>query len=483
MLANTVHSQTTHLRKKLSLTAFVTALLASSHFAAVSTVATGVALSSVSTQSHALAQNDFSNLVTQVVPAVVRINVTKEVGKQNSQYQQIPEEWRHFFGIPRQRARLQSAHGSGFFITDEYLLTNHHVIEGADNITITLNDRREVDATLVGSDKRTDVAVLKVKPNHFPTLTIGDSKALKVGEPVLAIGSPFGFDYSASAGIVSATSRNLSQENAVPFIQTDVALNPGNSGGPLFNKHGQVVGINSRIFSGTGGYMGLSFSIPIDLAMDVYQQIRDNGMVSRAYLGVFPQDIDRNLAEVYNLERPTGALITRVSDGTGADRAGIKSGDIILEYNDQTINRATDLINAINRSRIDDRFTVLVQRDNRKKTLSGKLGAAPDTTEKVIEKPDQKENAVKLGLTLRDLSPSEQSRAQAKGVYVAGINPTGLAARAQIKRGDVITRLNGRSTPTVRRFAQALNSLPKKGVVEIRLVRRGSPAIFGMRID
>lgn len=443
---------------------------------------TGVGLTTLSTHSHALVQNDFSNLVEQVAPAVVRVNVTKEVGK-NLQYNDIPEEWRRFFGIPKQQSRLQSGYGSAFFITDEYLLTNHHVIEGADNITITFNDRREVDVEVVGSDERTDVAVLKVKPNNYPKLRIGNSKSLKVGEPVLAIGSPFGFDYSASAGIVSATSRNLSQENAVPFIQTDVALNPGNSGGPLFNQHGEVIGINSRIFSGTGGYMGLSFSIPIDLAMDVYQQIRDNGMVSRAYLGVYPQDIDRNLAEVYKLGRPTGTLVTKVSPDTAADRAGLKSGDIILEYNGQTINRAADIITAIGRARVGDHFTLLVQRDGQNRTLSGKFGKAPDTTEKVTQKMSEKDNAAKLGLGIRNLTASEQSRSRAKGVLVTSIDATGLAGKARLKRGDVITRLNGRKTPNVRSFARALDSLPNRGVVEVRIMRRGVPAIFGMRVD
>ncbi|MGI9340634.1 MAG: trypsin-like peptidase domain-containing protein, partial [Psychrobacter sp.] len=250
-----------------------------------------------------VASTDFSDLVQQVTPGVARVNVTTNISDEELAQAQTAELLRQFFGdrlrLPDRPATpaIENAYGTGFFVTkDGYMLTNHHVVEGADKITVTLNDRTELDAVLVGSDERSDVAVLKVKGSQFPALSIGDSNLLKVGEPVLAIGSPFGFDYSASAGIVSAKSRSFSRETSVPFIQTDVALNPGNSGGPLFNKRGEVIGINSRIFSGTGGYMGLSFSIPMNAAMDIYEQLKTNGEVTRAYLGIYPQDIDRNLA-------------------------------------------------------------------------------------------------------------------------------------------------------------------------------------------
>lgn len=242
-------------------------------------------------QTQAASTVDFSNLVEQVSPAVVSVNVVKKMTQEELLQQQVPELLRRFFGnqviIPQQQVpQEKTGYGSAFFISkDGYLLTNHHVVENASRISITLNDRREIDATVVGSDERTDVALLKVNGSSFPALRIGNVDQLKVGEPVLAIGSPFGFDYSASAGIVSAKSRSMMGETSVPFIQTDVALNPGNSGGPLFNQRGEVVGVNSRIFSGTGGYMGLSFSIPIDVAMDVAEQLKSNGKVIRSYLG------------------------------------------------------------------------------------------------------------------------------------------------------------------------------------------------------
>ena len=316
-------------------------------YAAVFTVAAA--------QVNAASPVDFSSLVEQVSPAVVSVNVVKKMTQEELLQQQVPEILRRFFGnqviIPQQQGpQEKTAYGSAFFISkDGYLLTNRHVIDDASRITITLNDRRELDATLVGSDERTDIALLKVNGASFPELKIGDSNQLKVGEPVLAIGSPFGFDYSASAGIVSAKSRNMSGETSVPFIQTDAALNPGNSGGPLFNQRGEVVGVNSRIFSGTGGYMGLSFSIPIDVAMDVVQQLKTNGKVTRSYLGVMLQDIDRNLADAYKLPKPEGSLINQVSPKSPAEKAGLKSGDVILKLNGNSISRTSDLIYRLNR--------------------------------------------------------------------------------------------------------------------------------------
>ncbi|MFW2722711.1 trypsin-like peptidase domain-containing protein, partial [Acinetobacter baumannii] len=298
---------------------------------------------------------DFSNLVEQVSPAVVSVNVVKKMTQDELLQQQVPEILKRFFGnqviIPQQQGpQEKTAYGSAFFISkDGYLLTNHHVIENASRISITLNDRREIDATVVGSDERTDVALLKVNGTNYPALRVGNVDRLRVGEPVLAIGSPFGFDYSASAGIVSAKSRNMSGETSVPFIQTDVALNPGNSGGPLFNQNGEVVGVNSRIFSGTGGYMGLSFSIPIDVAMDVAEQLKTKGKVTRSYLGVMMQDIDRNLADAYKLPKPEGALITQVSPNSPAQKAGLRAGDVILKLNGASVLRTSDLLYALNK--------------------------------------------------------------------------------------------------------------------------------------
>lgn len=449
----------------------------------------GVPLLTLPTIANAMSTSvDFSTLVSQVSPSVARVNVTKKISEQDLAQAQTAELLRQFFGgrvqIPNpQQSLIESAYGTAFFITnDGYMLTNNHVIEGADKITVTLTDRRELDAKVVGSDERTDVAVLKVEGSGFPALPIGNSSMIKVGEPVLAIGSPFGFDYSASAGIVSAKSRNFSRDNSVPFIQTDVALNPGNSGGPLFNKKGEVIGVNSRIFTGTGGYMGLSFSIPIDLAMDIYQQIRTQGKVVRAYLGVFPQDIDRNLAEAFGLAKPQGALITKVSPDTPADKAGLKSGDIVLSYNGKNINTASDLFNYINQSKPKDKFTLKVQRNKQVMNLQGQLMEAPKDVSSEST-AYMSENTVRLGIRLRNLEDDEQKALNGRGVLVTAVDPIGLASRSGLRAGDVILQLNQQPIRNASDFAKIVRSLPKKGVVTIEILRQGVPVIIGLRVE
>ncbi|WP_416376076.1 Do family serine endopeptidase [Psychrobacter celer] len=451
----------------------------------------GVYTTAMPSAHAAVTTADFSDLVQQVTPAVARVNVTKTVSEAELAKAQTAELLRQFFGdrlrIPDQAATpaIEHAYGTAFFVTTNgYMLTNHHVVEGADKITVTLNDRTELDATLVGSDERSDVAVLKVSGKQFPALPIGDSNGLKVGEPVLAIGSPFGFDYSASAGIVSAKSRNFSRDTSVPFIQTDVALNPGNSGGPLFNQRGEVIGINSRIFSGTGGYMGLSFSIPIDAAMDIYEQLKTNGEVARAYLGIYPQDIDRNLAEAYNLARPQGALLTRVSPDSPAQKAGLRPGDIILQYNDAQIMRASDLLNLLNRAKPNDAFHVQIQRDGKRMLARGTLAYAPNDVR--AQSGDQQDNDIQLGLRLRDLTADEQAELAVDnktGILVTTVDPTGLAARSGIMAGDVITNFHQKPIKKVTDFSSAISTLPKKGVVTIEVIRQGVPGIIGLRIE
>ncbi|MGP5360625.1 Do family serine endopeptidase [Psychrobacter celer] len=460
-------------------------------FAMSTAMLAGVYTTAMPSAHAAVTTADFSDLVQQVTPAVARVNVTKTVSEAELAKAQTAELLRQFFGdrlrIPDQAATpaIEHAYGTAFFVTTNgYMLTNHHVVEGADKITVTLNDRTELDATLVGSDERSDVAVLKVSGKQFPALPIGDSNGLKVGEPVLAIGSPFGFDYSASAGIVSAKSRNFSRDTSVPFIQTDVALNPGNSGGPLFNQRGEVIGINSRIFSGTGGYMGLSFSIPIDAAMDIYEQLKTNGEVARAYLGIYPQDIDRNLAEAYNLARPQGALLTRVSPDSPAQKAGLKSGDIILQYNDAQIMRASDLLNLLNRAKPNDAFHVQIQRDGKRMLARGTLAYAPNDVR--AQSGDQQDNDIQLGLRLRDLTADEQAELAVDnktGILVTTVDPTGLAARSGIMAGDVITNFHQKPIKKVTDFSNAISTLPKKGVVTIEVIRQGVPGIIGLRIE
>lgn len=444
--------------------------------------------------AHAAAPIDFSDIVAQVSPAVVRVTVVKKMTKEEEEIQQqLPEMLKKYYGNkspiqnPPKTLPEQKSYGSAFFISqDGYLLTNRHVVDDIKKVTVTLIDRRELDADVVGTDERTDVALLKVKGDHYPSLKPGDSDKLRVGEPVLAIGSPFGFDYSASAGIVSATSRSVTSDGAVPFIQSDVALNPGNSGGPLFNQHGEVIGVNSRIFSGTGGYMGLSFSIPIDLAIGIADQLKNGGKVSRSYLGVYPQDIDRNLAELYHLPKPEGALVVKISPDSAASIAGVKEGDIILSFNDQTVSQASDLINYINRTRPNTVVVLGIQRDGKRLTLSPKLKAATtddDAEEKAARDAANDHSVNIIGLKAHDMTDKESVDAAVKGVVVDSVEPDGIANSAQIQAGDVIVRLNNHLTPNLTQFYAAQKALPKKGVVEVIVIRDNTPRRAGLRIE
>ena len=442
-------------------------------------------------QVNASAPVDFSNLVEQVSPGVVSVNVVKKMSQEELLQQQVPEILKRFFGnqiiIPEQQApREKTAFGSAFFISkDGYLLTNHHVVEDASEVTIVLNDRREIDAKVVGSDARTDVALLKVSGSNFPSLATGNIDQLKVGQPVLAIGSPFGFDYSASAGIVSAKSRNMLGETSVPFIQTDVALNPGNSGGPLFNQQGQVVGVNSRIFSGTGGYMGLSFSIPIDVAMDVADQLKKNGKVTRSYLGVMLQDIDRNLAEAYKLSKPEGSLITQVAPNSPASKAGMRAGDVILKFNGTPISRTSDLLNYLNRTSPNQSINLEVLRDDKPRVISATLTTSPDDTpaKSTGALTTKAQKGPILGISIRGLSPAELERLNVKGgVYVQDVVRGGLAAQSRIQAGDVITQINGKQISGANDFVESVSNLKNNTVARVAIVRQDQNAILGLRI-
>lgn len=450
-------------------------------YAAVFTVA--------SVQTQAAGPVDFSNLVEQVSPAVVSVNVVKKLSQEELLQQQVPEILRRFFGnqvvIPQQKMpQEKTGYGSAFFISkDGYLLTNHHVVEDASKVTIVLNDRREIDATVVGSDERTDVALLKVKGSNFPELRTGNVDRLRVGEPVLAIGSPFGFDYSASAGIVSAKMRNMMGETSVPFIQTDVALNPGNSGGPLFNQSGEVVGVNSRIFSGTGGYMGLSFSIPIDVAMDVADQLKKNGKVTRAYLGVMLQDIDRNLAESYNLSKPEGSLITQVAPNSPAAKAGFKVGDVILKFNGTPISRTGELLNYLNRTGPNQSIQLEVLRDDKRQNISATLITAPDDTPAKAETTPVKKGPV-IGVSIRNLNADELKQLSLKGgVLIQDVRAGGIASQARIQPGDVVTQVNNKAVNNAEDFVKVISELKNGSIARVSLIRQGQSAIVGMRIQ
>ena len=435
----------------------------------------------------AAALPDFTELVKDNEAAVVNISTVGEapsrMNRRGPRNDQLEEFFRRF-GPPQQREnqpRLRPRSlGSGFIIeSDGYILTNNHVVDGAEKIMVRLSNREEYEAELVGTDPRSDLALLKVSADkRLPALIMGDSDELEVGEWVLAIGSPFGFDYSVTAGIVSAKGRSLSNPqtgNYVPFIQTDVAINPGNSGGPLFNLDGEVVGINSQIYSNSGGFMGVSFAIPIEMAMDVVKQLKDKGRVSRGWLGVEILEVSRDLALSYGLERPRGALVARVMEGSPAADAGLQEEDIIVEFNGQDIERSGELPQFVGRAPVGEPSRLTVVRSGKKKKLSVTIGELPDQAG-LTSGPKQSSQDNKIGLTVRDLS--EQTKEQMgidSGVEV--IAARGVAGDAGLMPRDIILRM--RTKPVV--DSKALDDIiadVKPGSIVPVLVLRQQRRIF-----
>jgi len=438
---------------------------------------------------------DFTGLIEKNSPAVVKIHT--EV-KPKSRYglpqgydQQMPELFRHFFGDPRfyqQDQPPRQGMGSGFVVESEgYILTNHHVVADADKITVKLTDRDEYEAELIGTDPRSDLALLKIEAEDLPTVKFVKGEA-KVGEWVLAIGSPFGLDYSVSQGIVSAIGRSLpteSGENYVPFIQTDVAINPGNSGGPLFNLDGEVVGINSQIFTRSGGYMGLSFAIPAFLAESVIEQLKENGYVSRGWLGVSIQEVDKNLADSFGLKKPRGALVSQLIPDGPADKGGIENGDIILEFNGTAIKKSGDLPHVVGASPSGSEAELLVLRKGKEKTITMELGELPEDPSQMISQQDSEpktDNA--LGLIVENIdSKVKQELAVPGGVVVREIVPESPAEQTGLMPGDVITQLGFESIENIESFEAQSEALEGKGPQPIRFFRRGHPVFRTINVE
>lgn len=444
---------------------------------------------------------DFTRLVEAYGPAVVNIS-TKQVTKQPMlpRGMEIPDlpkgtPWddlfRHFFGDGNGNDGAPQEHetrslGSGFIIDSSgYILTNNHVVDGADEIVVRLSDRRQLVAKVIGADERSDIALLKVEADHLPVVKIGKSSELKVGEWVMAIGTPFGFDHSVSVGVVSALGRSLPSENYVPFIQTDVAINPGNSGGPLFNLDGEVVGINSQIYSRTGGFMGLSFAIPIDVAMDVVSQIKEQGYVSRGWLGVLIQDVTRELAESFGMEKPMGALVSRVLDNSPASKAGLEVGDVIVEYNGKEINYSSDLPPLVGRTRVGNKAKIKVLRDGKIKTLLVQIGELPPDEEiqKSQAETPKKIKTDRLGLSVTDLTADQRKELELNGggVIVEQIED-GAASSAGIQRGDVIAKLNGKTVTNAKQFKELVDDLPEGKSVPVLVIRRSGPMFLALKV-
>ena len=437
---------------------------------------------------------DFTVLAEKYSPTVVKILTeynNKNTAADVMPDQQAPEIFRHFFGDdprfypqqpygPGQRQPPRQGMGSGFIVAaDGYIVTNNHVVENADKIVVSLSDGDEYSATLVGTDPRSDLALIKIEAKNLSAATFSKDGA-KVGEWVLAIGSPFGLDYSVSAGIVSAMGRSLPSQdssNYVPFIQTDVAINPGNSGGPLFNLDGEVVGINSQIFTRSGGYMGLSFAIPADLAVGVIGQLKSKGFVSRGWLGVSIQDVDKNLASSFGLDKPRGALVAQLVPNSPS-KSVLQDGDIILAFNGNAIKKSSDLPHLVGATPADTVVTLKVLRDRKEKTLTMKLGELPDDPmQQAALKPAARtsgDNALGLAVETLD-AQARRELAISGGVVVREVVPDSPGDATGLVPGDVITQLGLVPINTDADFKKQSAALPKGSPQAIRFFRRGQP--------
>src|SRR5512139_700632 len=429
---------------------------------------------------------DVADLVEKQGPAVVNISTTKLVkrGAEGSPFafpddEAMQEFFRRFFpGGPGGSGPIQEiparGAGSGFIVSsDGYILTNAHVVKGADQVEVKLIDKRKFTAKVVGADSRTDVAVIKITASNLPTVKLGDPDKLRVGEAVVAIGSPFGFENSVTAGIVSAKGRSLPSESYVPYIQTDVPINPGNSGGPLFNMKGEVVGINSQIYSRSGGYQGVSFAIPIDVAMDVAEQLKSHGHVTRGWLGVVIQEVTADLADSFGLDRPRGALVSQVQADSPAAKAGLQAADVILQFNGKPVENSGDLPRMVGMAKPGTKIPLQVWRKGKVQEVTVVLGELPGE-EQLAGKSGKTYS--RGGLALSELTADQRRELHIDhGLLVEEL--TGDAARAGIRVGDVILAVNNGKVATVEAFRKAIAAVPKGKSAAI-LVRRGEGSLY-----
>ena len=445
--------------------------------------------------SSALPEN-ISELVDSSAPAVVNITAKKEVSQRQSfGYGGIPDEMLERFGIPRQyrempqQKREATSYGSGFILKDNYIMTNFHVVEDATEVIISLSDRREFIAEVVGVDPLSDLAVLEVSDDDLPTVNVGNSDELRVGDWVIAIGSPFSFDFSVTAGIVSAKGRSINNNNIgnyVPFLQTDVAINPGNSGGPLFNLDGEVVGINSQIYSRSGGYQGLAFAIPINVAMDVADQIINDGEVSRGYLGVRMSEVDSDLADALGMEKPYGALINDIEEGESADLAGLMPGDVIVEFDKKQIKFSSDLPHVVGQIKPNTNAKAIVIRDGDEIELEFVLGELPVNNESFIPAKINT-SSDPIGLKVAEIDRDNPSMSNLpNGVIVSRVNPNSPAS-GKLNRGDLITMIQHKGKKfkvyDVDTFDEAVDNFSTGEKIAIHIIRNGTRLIRSITLN
>jgi len=436
---------------------------------------------------------DFTELAEKQGPAVVNISITQSMRAQNVvpfPGMQDDEQMQEFFkrfgipGFPGQNGGAQPEYksqslGSGFVISsDGYILTNAHVVAEADEVIVKLFDKREFKAKIIGADKRTDVALVKIEATGLPKVTTGDPSKLKVGEWVAAIGSPFGLENTMTAGIVSAKGRALPQENFVPFIQTDVAINPGNSGGPLFNLAGEVVGINSQIYSRSGGSMGLSFSIPIDVALEISNQLKSTGKITRGWLGVVIQELSKELAESFGMKNTNGALVAAVEKNGPADKGGLEAGDVITRFDGKSIVTSSDLPRAVGSAKPGRTVPVEILRKGSEKMLQINVGEMPSDGSETTQgsKPAVKPEPNRLGLILKELTPQQKKKLGGKNGLMV-VDAQGAVAQAGVRRGDVVLGLNNTEVQSLEQFNKQLSGFAAGKTVAL-LVLRGENTLY-----
>jgi len=442
---------------------------------------------------------DFTLLVEKASPAVVNISTSRVATKRpaGNQFEmpgqeQLPDIFKHFFErqFPQQKppqkgqAPKARSSGSGFLISEDgYILTNHHVVKDADKIIVSLSDRREMEAKLVGSDPRSDLALLKIEAENLPYLTMADSDQLKVGEWVLAIGSPFGFDYSVTAGIVSAKGRSLRSETYVPFIQTDVAINPGNSGGPLFNLAGEVVGINSQIYTRSGGFMGLSFAIPSNTAISVVAQLRETGEVARGWLGVQIQEVSQDLAESFGLDKAAGALIAQVLDNSPALAAGLQPGDVITRVNGHEIVMSAQVAHFIGAIAPEQSVVIELVRGGESIEVDVLIGHLPKSLVGMLNPAEKGQYVERIGLRVAALAQEKAQEWRIRnGIEIMEVD-AGAAQELGLKAGDVITSMANQRIASVKQFVELAAALPTQRSISLRIVREGRPLFVAFRLN
>lgn len=458
------------------------------------------------TKSWADSLPDFSSLVEEEGDAVVKISVLAETSPMPTNstpgfdLDQLPEQFRRFFeqmpqdqrpesnqgrGLgPDSGQRRNAGFGSGFIISEDgYVITNAHVVKNAFEIKVGLHDRREYSAELIGSDPASDIALLKLEANGLPVVTIGDSEDLRVGEWVLAIGSPFGFEHTATQGIVSALARSLPDDTYVPFIQTDVAVNPGNSGGPLFNTDGEVVGVNSQIYSRSGGYQGLSFSIPINVAISIADQLRDKGFATRGWLGVAIQNVDQSLATSFGLSTPSGALVTQVTKNSPADNGGLIAGDIILKFNDKAVNYSSALPPIVGSVRPGKTVDVEVLRNGMNTLLNVTIEPLDEGRKVSLLTTPEAIDESRLGVEVATLDNEQRRQANVDtGVFVSKVKPGSAAAIAGIRQGDIIISLNREEIDSVDKLARLVREAPGSESVPVLVHRENAPMFLALTL-